>query len=305
MDYRKIIRSRSLRVKILSVLGWIPDGLMLRLQYWLQTGRRLHLKNPQRFTEKMQLYKLKYRNPDMLRCTDKYEVRGFVEEKGLKDILIPLIGVYNSVDEIKFEELPNRFVAKTTDGGGGNQILICRDKEDLKASDFYATLKTWMAQPKAKSSIGREWAYENNFPRRIVIEELIEDGVHKDIPDYKFYCFQGEPRYCQVIGSRSTGETIDFFDMEWNHMPFYGLNPKTGPAAKPAAYETMKEIARKLSKDIPFARVDLYAVDEKTYFGEVTFYPASGYGFFTPDEWDKKLGDLLELSGTKLGGVNG
>jgi hypothetical protein len=289
------------------MLSWVPDAPMLKLQYRLHTGRKLNLKNPQRFTEKLQLYKLKYRNPEMLRCTDKFEVRGFVEDHGLGEILIPLIGIYNSVSEINFAELPDKFVAKTTDGGGGNQIFICRNKAELSEAEFFTKLNGWMAQPKVKKSAGREWAYENNYPRRILIEELIEDGVHKDIPDYKFFCFNGEPRYCQVIGDRSTCETIDFFDMGWNHMPFCGLNPKCGPAAqpaaKPAAFEVMKQIARDLSKDLPFARIDLYAVDHKTYFGEVTFYPASGYGVFTPDEWDNKLGDLLTLpEGVKMGG---
>ena len=136
MDYKKIFKSRDLRIKILSYLGWVPDSIMLRLQYWLQTGRILHLKNPQRFTEKLQVYKMKYRNPEMLRCTDKYEVRSYVEEKGLGDCLIPLIGVYNNVEDIEFSTLPNQFVAKTTDGGGGNQVLICRDKRDLSEVEF-------------------------------------------------------------------------------------------------------------------------------------------------------------------------
>ena len=131
MNYRDIIKSRDLRIKILSYLSWIPDGIMLRLQYWMQTGRHLDLENPRRFTEKIQVYKMKYRNPNMLRCTDKYEVRSYVKEKGLGDYLIPLIGIYDRVDKIDFNHLPNQFVAKTTDGGGGNQVLVVRDKSKL------------------------------------------------------------------------------------------------------------------------------------------------------------------------------
>lgn len=136
MNYKKLIRSRALRIKILSLLNWIPDSIMVPLQYKIHTGRRLNLKNPQRFTEKLQLYKLKYRNPLMLRCTDKYEVRSVVNEMGLVDILIPLIGVYDSSESIEFESLPQQFVAKTTDGGGGNQIFICRDKREVDTDVF-------------------------------------------------------------------------------------------------------------------------------------------------------------------------
>lgn len=301
MNYRNIIKSRDLRVKLLTFLSWIPDNIMLRLQYWLQTGRKLNLKNPKRFTEKLQIYKLKYRNPDMLRCTDKYEVRKYIEEKGLGEYLIPLIGVYNSDEEIDYSKLPNTFVAKTTDGGGGNQVLICKDKAALSEEVFYKRLKGWMSARKVKKHVGREWAYENDYPRRIIIEEFIgTDNIKEDLPDYKFFCFSGKPHYCQLIQNRSSKETIDFYDMEWNLMPFYGLNPLHGPAIKPAikpaTYEQMKEIASKLSKDFSFVRVDLYSVSNKVFFGELTFYPASGFGHFTPDKWDFELGNRFNIT---------
>lgn len=301
MNYRNIIKSRDLRVKLLTFLSWVPDSIMLRLQYWLQTGRKLNLKNPKRFTEKLQLYKMKYRNPDMLRCTDKYEVRKYIEEKGFGEYLIPMIGVYNNVEEIDYDKLPNKFVAKTTDGGGGNQVLICKDKQTLSEEAFKTRLRNWMSARKVKKQAGREWAYENNYPRRIIIEEFIGyENIKKDLCDYKFFCFDGEPHYCQLIQDRSTEETIDFYDMEWNHMPFRGLNPQCGSALhiadKPEDFEQMKNTARRLSKGFPFVRVDLYSVKKKVYFGELTFYPASGYGHFTPDEWDEKLGDLLNVS---------
>ena len=305
MNYRNIIKSRDIRVKLLTFLSWIPDSIMLRLQYWLQTGRRLNLKNPKRFTEKLQLYKMKYRNPDMLRCTDKYEVRKYIEEKGFGEYLIPLIGVYNSVGEIDYSKLPNKFVAKTTDGGGGNQVLICKDKHTLSEEVFKERLNGWMSARKVKKQAGREWAYENNYPRRIIIEELIgADNIKKDLCDYKFFCFNGEPHYCQLIQDRSTEETIDFYDMEWNHMPFRGLNPQCDSALyeadKPEDFEQMKDIAQKLSKGFPFVRVDLYSVKEGVYFGELTFYPASGYGHFTPDEWDEKIGEILNIPNYQL-----
>lgn len=308
MNYKDIIKSRDLRIKILSYLGWIPDGIMLRFQYWLQTGRILHLKNPQRFTEKLQVYKMRYRNPDMLRCTDKYEVRGYVEEKGLEDCLIPLIGLYNKVEDIDFMTLPNQFVAKTTDGGGGNQVLICRDKRELSEAEFRNRLSGWMKMPK-KKQVGREWAYENHFPRRIIIEKLIGNNTVKGLPDYKFFCFDGQPLYCQLIQGRTSDLTIDFYDMEWQRMSFTGLtagvNCSNSIVDKPVNFEEMKAIATRLSNGYPFVRVDLYNVEGTTFFGELTFYPSSGYGNFTPDEWDERLGELLNIPENQLvGGVN-
>ena len=124
---------------------------------------------------------------------------------------------------------------------------------------------------------------------------------NSDLPDYKFFCFNGEPHYCQVIRDRNTKETIDFYDMEWNHMPFVGLNPvaKNGvePVAKPVHLEQMKVICRRLSKDIKFSRIDLYVIDDKEYFGEITFYPAAGFGEFTPADWNERLGELINLDG--------
>lgn len=261
------------------------------------------MKNPQRFTEKLQLYKLNYRNPLMLRCTDKYEVRKVVEEMGLKQILIPLIGVYNVASDVDFKTLPNEFVVKTTDGGGGNQVFVCKDKSKVAEADFNKMLKEWMSAPKAKNA-GREWAYENGYPRRIIIEELISDGKSKDLPDYKFYCFNGEPYYCQLITDRRTEEKIEFYDMNWNRMPFTGLNPQAGtaerPAERPAEFEQLKIMASELARDFPFVRVDLYDNGQSVWFGEITFYPASGYGHFSPDEWDEKLGGLLQLSDAQL-----
>lgn len=242
---------------------------------------------------------MKYRNPEMLRCTDKYEVRKYIEEKGMGEYLIPLIGIYNNVEDIDFKGLPRQFVAKTTDGGGGNQVLICKDKQELSEVDFKNKLANWMKMPK-KKQVGREWAYENGYPRRIIIEQLIGDKSKKDLPDYKFYCFNGEPLYCQLIQGRTSDETIDFYDMKWQHMPFTGLTRGVKCseilADKPANFEIMQNIASQLSKDFPFVRVDLYSVNGNSFFGELTFYPSSGYGNFTPDQWDEKLGELLEFS---------
>lgn len=301
MNYRNIIKSRELRVRILTYLAWIPDSLMLRLQYWMQTGRKLNLKTPVRYTEKLQLYKLKYRNPNMLRCTDKYEVRGYIEEKGYGEYLIPLVGVYNSVAEIDFDALPNQFVAKTTDGGGGNQVLVCRDKCALGKEVFMERLGGWMAARKVTKTAGREWAYENGFPRRIIIEKLIgaPEGV-KDLIDYKFFCFNGKTSYIYGLSERYMGESVQLGVYDRN---FVKLNvsrnderPQENPLPKPLNFESMLAVAEELSKEFPHVRVDLYNVEGKIYFGELTFYDGSGYMTFNPDTFDEEMGRDFDVS---------
>lgn len=303
MNYRNIIKSRDLRIKILSHLGWVPDSLMLRLQYWLQTGRKLDLKHPKRFTEKLQLYKMKYRNPDMLRCTDKYEVRMYIKEKGMGEYLIPLIGIYDMVEDIDFKTLPRQFVAKTTDGGGGNQVLICKDREKLSEEDFKERLEGWMTMPQNKKPSGREWAYENNFPRRIMIEELIGNERMKDLPDYKFFCFDGKVHYVYGICDRKVGVSAQFgiYDKAFNKLDVDRCDERHQEVAlpKPPNYERMVEVAERLSAGFPHVRVDLYNVMGKIYFGELTFYDGSGYMKFSPDSFDFEMGDKFNLQELK------
>lgn len=290
-----------MRVKIMTYLSWIPDSIMLPLQYWIQTGRKLNLKSPKRFTEKLQLYKMKYRNPDMLRCTDKYEVRKYIEEKGFGKYLIPLIGVYNAVDEIDFKALPNQFVAKTTDGGGGNQVLVCRDKHTLTEEAFKERLNTWMAARKVTKTAGREWAYENNFPRRIIIEKLIgaDEGV-KDLIDYKFFCFSGKVSYIYGLSDRRVGESVRLgvYDKDFNKLDVSRNDerPQETPLPKPLNFDMMMNVAEKLSQGFPHVRVDLYNVEGNIYFGELTFYDGSGYMTFNPDSFDEEMGRDFDIS---------
>ena len=131
MDYKKIFKSRRLRKKILNFLGFVPDSVMLKLQYKIKTGRKLNLKNPKRFTEKLQWYKINYRNNLLHTCVDKFEVREYVKKCGLESILNNCFGVYDTYDEIDFDTLPNRFVIKKTNGGGGLNVIICKDKSEL------------------------------------------------------------------------------------------------------------------------------------------------------------------------------
>lgn len=277
-----------------------PDKLYLQLRYYLEMGQKLNFKNPKSFTEKIQWLKLYNRKPEYTTMVDKYAVKEYVANKIGREYIIPTLGVWDRPEDIDWDALPNQFVLKTTHGGGGGGVVICKDKTTFNRQEACNKL-----QRSLNSDIYlnyREWPYKN-VPKRIIAEKfMIESGPQKaegDLADYKFYCFNGEPTYCQVIRDRRTKETIDFYDMEWNHMPFVGLNPKVcngeTPVLRPTNLNTMIDICRMLSKDIPFARVDLYVIDNKEYFGEITFFPASGIGKFEPKEWNEKLGDLINL----------
>jgi len=421
------------------------DRKFLETIFPLRMGYPLNLDNPKTFSEKLQWLKLNDRKPIYTKMVDKAEAKKYVADIIGEEYIIPTLGVYDRVEDIDFDSLPNRFVLKCTHDSGG--LVICRDKTTLDKKAAIKKLKRSLKRNYFYQN--REWPYKNVNPR-IIAEQYMEDNqtlelrnynffyfdrvlkalflaserqakgeetkfdffdadfrhldignghpdadmplakpetfdkmkkvaeklskhfphlqvdfyevngmayfgefvfshwsrmmsfepekwdiefgqwitlpdadgggdlfiaeglviyLHEkkdDLVDYKFYCFNGEPRFCQVIQDRHTNETIDFFDMEWNHQEFVGLNPAAGPAAvcpqKPERFELMKEMARKLCGDNPFVRVDLYEINRKAYFGEITFYPASGMGVFTPNNYSEILGKMLNLSGVSGGG---
>lgn len=177
MDYKKIIRNQRLRFQILNALSWVPDSIMLKIQYRIKMGFWPDFQHPKRFTEKLQLYKMKYRNPVMHQCVDKYEVRKYVERKGLGHILNELYGVYDKPEDIDFSILPQQFVIKTTDGGGGQNVIVVRDKNTADFRDIMHKLRTWNSQKNSGASFGREWAYKGEFHPRIIIEKYLEDDM--------------------------------------------------------------------------------------------------------------------------------
>ncbi len=289
-----------------NFLRWLPDAPYLKLLYRFKMGHRLNLKNPQTFTEKLQWLKLYNRKPEYTKMVDKYAVKEYVANLIGGKYIIPTLGVWDKPEDIDWDSLPNQFVLKTTHGGGGGGVVICKDKSKFDKASAIAKLKESMASD-IYSGL-REWPYKN-VPKRIIAEKFMapeKSPAPKDLPDYKFFCFNGEPKYCQVIRDRHTKETIDFYDMDWNHMPFVGLNPvaRNGltPIVRPGNLDEMKGICRKLADSKTFVRVDLYVIDDKSYFGELTLYPASGMGVFTPEEWNDKLGDLLTLPNAIGGG---
>ena len=297
MNYKKIISSQQLRFKILHLLDWVPDSVMLRIQYRMKMGFWPDIKHPKRFTEKLQLYKMHYRNPVMPQCVDKYEVRKYVESKGLGHILNELYGVYDSVEKIDFNSLPNKFVIKTTNGGGGLNVILVKDKLSCDYDNIRQKLSLWGVgkERTPRKPSGREWAYTGIKKSRVIVEELLEDSNNADgtIEDYKFFCFNGKPKCVQVDTGRFDGHRQNYYDMAWKSLGVHCTYPEGELQPAPQNFDEMKEVVTQLSEDFPFVRVDLYNIQGKIYFGELTFYPSSGYGKFHPDEFDYTLGNFF------------
>lgn len=297
LDYKRIIRNKNTRMKILKLLDFVPDKIMIKIQYRISTGKRLNLANPQRFTEKLQWYKLYYRNPLMTQCADKYAVRDYIKGKGYEKILVPLYGVYESSDEIDFNKLPNKFVIKTTNGSHTN--IICEDKQKLDVKEAKETIDKWLNTWEGK--VGREWAYYN-INSKIICEKYLEKDINGDLADYKFFCFNGKVKYMLLCKNRfsENGMKLGFFNDKFNFIDIgverYSLKDKNNNrinVEKPVNFYEMKEIAEKLSEDFPHVRVDLYNLNGKIYFGELTFYDASGYIDY--GEFDIMLGNMFNL----------
>ena len=281
--------------------AWLPDRIYIKLRYRFQMGKRLDLKNPKTFQEKIQWLKLYDRKPLYAELVDKVKVKEYIAKQIGVQYVIPLLGIWDRPEDIEWGKLPDRFVLKTNHGGGSMGIVICRDKSFLDRQKTIEKLNASLKHDVYKDL--REWPYKN-VEKKVFAEELVEtDSETKDLPDYKWYCFNGEPLFCQVIQDRNIHETIDFFDIHWNHQEFIGLNPNAIQAAevpeRPAHLETQLQLAKMLSKNIPFSRIDLYETKDNPLFGEITFYPASGFGNFRPQKWEIIVGDYLDLSKVK------
>lgn len=296
MDYKKFIQNRQLRLKLLRMMCLIPDTLMLKMQYRIKFGRSLNLKNPQRFTEKLQWYKLHYHDSEMIRCVDKYEVRGYLAERGFMDLLVKSYGVYDSPEEINWNTLPNSFVIKDTLGGGGTAVQIVRNAEKLNREQMQLQLQQWCDTPICRDG-GREWPYYSGKRHRILIEEYLDAPGGLD--DFKFFCFYGKPEFLYVVSDRTLGDggKIHILNPDYTDTGTIrvGDEPDGDIPPKPSCYAEMIEIAKALSKPFPHVRVDLYAYQGKVKFGELTFYNASGYMSYQPDSFDIEIGKKFVL----------
>ncbi len=289
-------RLQSLGVRLLQRFGtWLPDRPYISLLFHLRMGRRLNLKAPQCYSDKIQWLKLYDRRPEYTIMVDKYAVKEYVAGIVGDEYIIPTLGVWNNPDEIEWDKLPKSFVLKTTHGGGNTGVVICKDKSTLDKEKTIAMLKRSIKQDIYKTL--REWPYKG-VPKRIIAEKLIEPELgSNDIPDYKFFCFDGVVKALFIGTDRSSGDVkFDYFDSDFNHLDLVQVHPMSGKSfEKPKKFEEMKDVASKLSKGIPHVRVDLYNVNGQIYFGELTFYHHGGVTPFHPDSWDYKFGSWLVL----------
>lgn len=269
------------------------DELFMRARWYFEMPFGLDLRHPKRYNEKLQWLKLHDHNPLYSKMVDKYEAKKYVAGIIGEEYIIPTLGVWNSVEEIDWDSLPNQFVLKCTHDSGG--LVICKDKK---------TLDVEAAKKKIKHSLetdyyalGREWPYKN-VPRRVIAEQFMEDSKTEELRDYKFFCFDGQVKALFVASERyKNGHPyFDFFDENYNHLPFErGYSSAPESPEKPATFLEMKCLAEKLSKGFTHIRADFYEIDGKPYFGEITLYPGNGVEPFIPDEWDYTFGSWLKL----------
>ena len=262
LDYKKIFKNRKTRSKVLKALLFIPDKYMLMIQYKLKLGRKLKLNNPERFTEKIQWYKLYYHNPVMKECVNKYTVRDYVKSKGLESILVPLYAHYKWAEDVKWEMLPDSFVIKTQHGGGGLNVVVVPDKRKISRDEVIKKLQ-YTVEKLGEKSGGREWAY-GGLETGIVVEKLLinHENPEAGINDYKIFCYNGYAKYIIVDVDRYIGHKRNFYDRYWNNLHVTSDCPASDREIKrPENLDEMLAVAEKLSEDFPYVRVDLYSVD--------------------------------------------
>lgn len=280
------------------MLDWMPDKIYLKLVYRALMHKNLDLKTPKTFNEKLQWLKLYNHNPQYTQMVDKYEVKKYVAKKIGKQYLIPTLGVWESFDQIDFNSLPNQFVLKCTHDSGG--LAICKDKSFFDVASARRLIEKSLKRN--YYSLWREWPYKAVKPR-IIAEKYMKDSIsvpeESDLKDYKLFCFNGKVKFFKIDFDRFTDHRANYYDIDGYLLPFgesdYPPNPEKNLDI-PDELPEMIVCAEKLAESIPFVRVDFYDVNGQVYFGEITFYPASGFGSFTHEEWDLKLGGWIDLS---------
>jgi len=286
---------RLIGVKLLYRLSpLLPDKLYLKLLFPLKVGYKLNLENPQTYNEKLQWIKLYYRKPIMSVMADKYAAKQYIENIIGDEYVVKNYGVWEHFNDIDFSTLPESFVLKTTHDQGG--VVVVKDKNELDIKKAKAKLERHLE--KGTYHLMKEWPYKN-IQSRIIAEELLMDTEKGDLWDYKFYCFNGEPKLMYISHGRQSHTTyFDFYDMDFEKQdisrPGHPISEKM--IKKPEQWELMKEISRKLSAGWPHLRVDFYCVEGKLYLGELTFFQGGGMKPFYPESWDYKLGEMIALS---------
>jgi hypothetical protein len=269
----------------------LPDKAFLRLQYRMRIGKKLNLHNPLDYTEKLQWIKLYYRKPEMSTLVDKYRVREYIKNQLGEEYLIPLIGKWDKVEDIDFSSLPDEFVLKCNHDSGS--VIICKDKKEFNIEEAKKKLRKKLHDN--NYYLSREWPYKNVKPC-IICEKYMKDDDGSALTDYKFFCFNGEPKIMYWSKDKADDPKTDFFDMDYNHLPIRMRDPNAAvPPPKPKKFEEMKKLAKKLAGSFPHVRVDFYEINNHIYFGELTFFHCEGMVPVQPVEWNRKLGDWITL----------
>lgn len=281
-----------------KILGCLPDKLYLQLYYFAKFKRLCDLKDPKTFNEKLQWLKLHDRKPIYSELVDKYAVRQHIATAIGEEHLIPLVGgPWESFDEIDFDSLPDQFVLKCTHDSGG--LVVCRDKQGLDKAA--ARMKIEKSLENNYYQVAREWPYKNVKPRIIAEAYMEDENPTLGLTDYKFFCFNGEPKLIYVSRGMENHATasISFYDMEGRDMPFHrsDYSPISGGITLPENFLELRKTAQRLAKlaGAPFVRIDLYSIWGKMYFSEVTYFPCAGFMSIAPEQWDRTLGDWIQL----------
>lgn len=276
-----------LEQKIFRILS---DETFLKMYYRFFIGRKLDLDHPKGYNEKLQWLKLHDRNTEYSRLVDKYQAKQIAAKIIGEEYIVPVVGgPWKSIDDIETDKLPQKFVLKVSHDSGG--VVICNDKKNFDWKKAKRKLKRAL-----KSNyyyVGREWPYKNIVPC-IFAEEYLDIQDESGLIDYKFMCFDGIPRVMFTVTERNKGTKVDFFDMNFNHLPIVRHYPNSQKEIKkPEQFELMKELSRKLAQDFPHVRIDFYEIEGKIYFGEWTFYPGNGLEEFDSYEDDLELGKMI------------
>lgn len=289
----------SLMASLLPFFSFLfSDKIYLTLMFRFKMGYWIDWKNPKTYSEKLQWLKLYSRKSEYTKMVDKYAVKEYVAEIIGKEYIIPTIGVWNRPEDIEWDILPNKFVLKTTHGGGGGGVVICRNKDVLDKKKAIEKLRKSFKQDIYRNL--REWPYKN-VPKKIIAEVYMEESnsINKDgdLSDFKFYCFNGEPKIVMMsVGRFSDKLCFDYYDMDWNKLPLVWDRPNSDLIQPcPLCLEEIKNLCRKLSKDIPHIRCDFYIINNKPFFGELTFFDSSGFSHFEDKKWDYKLGSMIHI----------
>lgn len=269
------------------------DELYLKILFRLYMGKKLNLKTPQTFCEKLQWLKLYNRKLEYTRMVDKITAKEYVASILGEEYIIPTLGVWDSFEEIDFSKLPKQFVLKTNNGGGASGVVVCKDKAILNKKSARKKLEHSMKSNLYDSL--REWPYKNIKPK-ILAEQFMQDDSGQ-LRDYKFYCFAGKVKVILIATNRFNSLNFNYYDLSFNPLSIESREVKLSDSVinKPKKWEDMIVIAEKLSKGLPFIRVDLYCVDERVYFSELTFFDASGYDDLSSEYWNNLFGSWIQL----------